>query len=776
MDFETGEYILLSPQAEKVQENFLYNDHYFSCVFQTGNGYSTYVHPSGIYNQIIEGTPYYGHLHFYAHNRVVYVRDDASGEFWSVGWYPVCAPRESYECRHGAGYSIFRNRTDGIDASWRIFVPRGEDPVELWTLQFANRSRRVRRLSVFSVAELSLKTEFPLYGHEIYMRGLHLPGGNGVGTRKIAMNLPHPYFGAVLLSSRKPVSWDTDKAAFLGGEFESPAKPAAVRRGRCSGSLSSRALVLGALHHRLTVRPGQTARLDLLAGACKVDRIPAEAARYRRKYLAGNGAAADRAFAAMRKDVEKRLARMQMQTPDRKFNYVFNRWVPRLIELGATLGRWGFFGFRDLVQQNQGALTLGDSPKRRQRLEMAMSHQWPTGYGVRSFPALHEDSTMKYADSALWLVSAVTEYLKETGDMAFLNHRLPYLGGGEGTVFQHLLRAMEALSSGTGRHGLCLIHEGDWCDSMTHVGRKGRGESVWLSEAYCYACLCMEELCLQTERKARAAVYRRKYRKMKDTINRNAWDGKWYRRAYDDDGRPLGSKSCKQGQIFANAQSWAMISRIVPPKRLRSAMTAMKRRLRTPYGYTLFRPAYSYKQDSIGRLTCLEPGTADNATVYTHGNAFLTVGLLMQGQADEAWDVLSGIMPYNPNNPSRARIEYQVSNGYFGLDYGPEPGRAEHGWMTGSASWLYLAATDFLFGLRRTYEGLRLRPQLPTGWKKASLRREFRGTVYELTYRRSGKGSGNRIVRLTVNGKAQDPEIALPLAAGKTLRVEARLA
>lgn len=776
MDFATGEYILHSPKAARVQENFLYNDRYFSCVFQTGNGYSTYVHPNGLYHQVIEGTTFYGHTHFYTHNRLVYVRDDQSGEFWSIGWYPVCMPCDLYECRHGAGYSIFRNQTKGIDATWRIFVPQGRDPVELWTLDFANVGKKARQLSIFSVAELSLRTEFPLYGHEIYLRGLRLDAANGVGTRKMAMNLPHEYFGAVLLSSRKPASFDTDKETFLGGEFESHAKPAALLRGRCSGSLTSRYQPLAVLHHRLNVKPRESARLDLLAGACKVDDVAGEAKRYRRTYLAPGGKAVDEAFAGMRQASEARLAAVQVQTPDKKFNYVMNRWTPRLIEFGATLGRWGFFGFRDIVQQNQGALSLGESDKRRQRLEMAMGHQFKSGYAIRSFPAVHEDSHMKYADSAMWLVSAVTEYLKETGEMAFLEKKLPFMDGDAAPVLEHLHRAMKALDSGTGKHGLCLIHEGDWSDSMTHIGRKGRGESVWLSEAYCYACRCMEELCRYIGDAAGATKYSKDYQVMKKAINQNAWDGKWYRRAYDDNGDPVGSAKCKQGRIFVNAQSWAMISNVISPQRLESSLREIKRYLRTPYGYMLFTPAFSYKQDNIGRLSCIEPGTADNAAVYTHGNAFLAIGLLMQQRPDEAWDVLTRIMPYNPRNPSHAHVEYQISNGFFGLEYKPDPGRAEHGWMTGSASWLYLAMTDFLFGARRTYEGLRLAPMLPRGWRKASIQRQYRGTTYQISYYRAKAGANNRIARLLVNGQPHDPAAALPVLPGQTVRVEAKLA
>jgi len=206
---------------------------------------------------------------------------------------------------------------------------------------------------------------------------------------------------------------------------------------------------------------------------------------------------------------------------------------------------------------------------------------------------------MKYADSAFWLVTAITEYLKETGDFAFLAGHHPYFDGGAGTVREHLERAADALGRERGPHGLCLIHEGDWNDSLTHVGRRRKGESVMLSQSFCYACLLLEELAIHLGDDTAAREYRSAYRSMRENLIAHCWDGEWFVRAFDDDGRAIGSKTNTEGRIFLNAQSWAILSQTVPDGRLEAMLASVDRHLGTPYGYMLHYPTYTSRQESI---------------------------------------------------------------------------------------------------------------------------------------------------------------------------------
>ncbi|MBN1458766.1 MAG: hypothetical protein JXA57_04465, partial [Armatimonadetes bacterium] len=626
-DFDAGEYVITTPETSKSQENFLFNDRYFTVVNQCGDGWSRCGGPDGIYTDIIEGTyePSFQH-----NTRVIYVRDDKTGECWNVGYYPLCREPEKYEARHGIGYTIVRNVTDGIEVMWRLFVPATDDPVEVWTLTVRNVGRRQRSLSVFALAELSLQTAVGLYGHASYLHSVPLEKSHGVAARKVAMGLPNPYFSAVLLSSRKLASWEGSLNAFTG-MYRTLANPVALSRGRCSNMVSSRDPVGAVLHYRHALKPGQSARTDFLVGAANVFKVESEGARYTRKYLSEHGRKADRAFENMRQLTERRLRRASVETPDSRLDQLTNRWIPQLVQYGATHCRWGMMGYRDIVQQTQGAVAFGDLEKRRSRLERILSYQFPSGYAPRGYPIIHEDSSMKYADSAMWLIVAVTEYLKESGDVDFLEAEVPYFGKGSGTVWDHLSRAARALGSQRGPHGLSLIWEGDWNDSLTHVGREGRGESVWLSEAYCYTCLLMEELANHLGKRSAARRFRDGYEEMAANINKHCWDGAWYVRAFDDDGNVIGSKRNEQGKMYLNSQSWALLAKIVPQDRLETMLASIEKHLSTPWGHMLLYPTYTKMHENIGRLSLLEPGCSENASVYTHGESFLIMGLLQAG-------------------------------------------------------------------------------------------------------------------------------------------------
>jgi cellobiose phosphorylase len=768
-DEQTGEYVISTPRTARPQDNFLFNERYFACVHQTGNGFSRYTDPRGYATTIVKGgiEP--------AHNgvsRIIYVRDDETGAYWSIGYYPVCRAPRAYECRQGPGHTIIRNVTDGVEARWRLFVPRGDTPVELWTLNLRNAGRRTRHLSVFSVAVLSLETSVGTYGHESYLNTLPLKQAHGVAARKMAFSLPNPYFAALFISARRLTSWDGDLNAFMD-QFRSLANPVGLEKPRCGASIASRDPVAGILHHTITLKSGAEWRNDFVAGAANVFTLERDAAAYSRRFLADGGKNVERAFADTGRTIRAMLDRVAIHTADNRFDRLFNQWIPLLIAWGATSGRWGMLGYRDIVQQAQG-LVMFDAGKSRSRLEQALRHQYLDGCAVRSFPAVHEDSKMKYADSSLWLVDAVTEYVKETGDAAFLDKRIPYLDSESAEpVLRHLERGMDALWNDRGRHGLCRIHQGDWNDSLTHVGRKGRGESVMLSQSYARACLVMEELYLHKDSAASARRCRRRHAAFRKTLNLHAWDGAWYVRGFDDDGNPIGSRRCREGKIFVNSQSWGLMSDTVPPRRAEIVLRSMRRHLRTPYGYAMLWPTFTRATPNIGRLSCLEPGCSENGSVYTHANGFLAVALLHAGMADEALDVLQRIMPYNPKNPSRAVIPYQLSNGYGGPAHRNDPGKAQFGWSTGSGAWLHQAVVEYMFGVRRGYDGLTLKPCLPSSWRNVSLKRTFRGCRYVIHYRHNG--SGTKVTKVTVDGHPFDPRIPLPIFPGRTLNVVAHI-
>jgi len=512
------------------------------------------------------------------------------------------------------------------------------------------------------------------------------------------------------------------------------------------------------MHFRLDLAPGGAEDLRMLLGACEhEDSI----ARLSAKYLHG-GLDSDEHFDALADERAEMMRNIRIDTPDDSVNTMINLWVKQQVHEGATWVRWGYKGYRDIVQQSQGVLTQ-DAPLARANLMKACRHQYNDGFALRGW---HPLDPMRYADSAQWLISAVTEYVKETGELDLLDEMVPYFDEGEGTVYEHLMKAMVRLHTDRGPHGMCLPFFGDWNDSLTGVCKKGRGESVWLSMAFCRCALLMREL---AERLGRADDAKRMgawHEEMSDAINTHAWDGEWYICALDDDAEPIGSSKNDEGKIFLNMQTWAQLGRVVNDERWDKAWSACREHLDTGWGFMLHWPTYTKPRSNIGRLSYLRPGICENGSVYTHGNAFLLLALLERGMADDALKVWREVHPGNPARPVACQPNVFM-NGYLGPDSDIAPGNAEHAWVTGSASWMFFSVVEYMLGLRRGYDGLTVRPSMPGEWKRASIRRIFRGTTYDVRIENPAGAENPPVAQITVDGSDYPVDEPLPIDGGE---------
>ncbi len=736
-------------------DNMLFNERYFTMIDQGMWGYSLHMTPEGYMCTVV------------AEERVIYVRDDESGSFFSVGFMPVCKSYRSYRCGSGLSYQIVENETDGLKVTWRIYIPAGIDPVEIWDVRVENCSRRKRRISLFTEAGMSC-AGMDLYYGIIYRRADYRRTVNAILVEQNAekhTTIDFPNHNAFLTADRRAVSWTTHKADFLG-KRGNLANPEGLTNPACLRRQTDRQTPTATLKFSFAITAGGKADTRLLAGACD---STTGIARWRRRYLGGN-LDADRNFDALIRERKRMTGNIQIASPDASIEPLFNIWIKQLIQYGAIHSREGYKGYRDIVQQAQGVLT--QEPERaREILLKACRHQYQDGFALRGW---HPTDPLRYADSAQWMISAATEYVKETGNFGLLKERVPFFDCGSDTVYGHLMRAMQRLHHDRGAHGLNLIHFGDWNDSLTGVGRKGRGESVWLSMAFCRDALLMEELARRLAKPKDALLMKRWHKEMSDAINRHAWDGAWYLCALDDEGRPVGSSANSAGKIFMNMQSWAQLGRICSPARWKKSWQSVRRRLDTGWGLMLHGPTYTKPVANVGRLSYIRPGICENGSVYTHGNAFMLLALLERGLADDAWRLLQDIHPANPRRPMANQINTYF-NGFFGPDAICEPGHGEHAWCTGSSAWIFLAVTEFMFGLRRTYDGLIIKPCLPTGWKKTSITRTFRGTTYEVSILNPG-GTGNApVAGIEIDGQAHPVKVPLPLD-GKRHRVRVLLA
>ena len=333
-------------------------------------------------------------------------------------------------------------------------------------------------------------------------------------------------------------------------------------------------------------------------------------------------------------------------------------------------------------------------------------------------------------------------------------------------MYEHLRRALVRLREDRGAHGLNLVFFGDWNDSLTGVCREGRGESVWLSMAFCRSCLLLAEIAEQIGKTEEASEYRIWQAEMAEAINEHAWDGNWYLCALDDHANPIGSQQNEEGKIFLNMQSWAQLGKVVGDERWEQSWQSVKQMLDSGWGLMLNWPTYTKYVHNIGRLSSIRPGAAENGSVYTHGNAFMLLALFERGMADEAYKLWQAVHPGNPERPvsNQPNIFF---NGYYGPDNETRAGMGEHAWTTGSVPWMYQCVTEYMLGIRRTFDGLVINPCMPSVWETASVHRVYRGTTYDIRISNPGKKAGAAVRSITVDGTPHDPAQPLLVDAGK---------
>lgn len=743
-----------TPEPPRRMENMLYNRRYMTQIDQTGAGRGFYQDPRGrVCNAVSTG-------------RVLYVRDAESGRYFSVGFDPVWVEPEQFACTAGLGYQIIENCTDGLAVTWRIYVPVGEDPVEIWDVRVADRSGRDRSVQLFTLVEMNCDG-VDTYGGSMFRIARYLPEIPGIFVRTDAAahkEMDFPVHNGFFTADREADGWDANLRTFIGPR-RTKTSPQGLEQGRCHNSYASMEPPTGTLQMTLSIPAGQSRDLRFVCGACAQ---PEHAAALRSRYIQGS-LDADAHFDALRAEKDAMTENIQLSTPAGEIDRMSNAWVKQQVHFGATWVRWGYMGYRDIVQQAMGVLTQ-DADLARADLLAACAHQYADGFALRGW---HPLDPMRYADSAQWLISSITEYVKETGELDLFDVEVPYFDQGAGSVYEHLDKAIERLHTDTGPRGMCLAFFGDWNDSLTGVCREGRGESVWLTMAFCRGCRLMAELARTLGRGDDADRYDRYHAEMARAINQNAWDGRWYLCAIDDDGNPIGSKDNDQGRIFLNMQSWAILGDVADADRAATAIDAVYEHLDSGWGLMLNWPAYTRPADNVGRLSYIRPGSAENASVYTHGNAFMLLALLQAGRPDAAVRLWKDVRPGNPNRPVPAQPNV-FANGYLGPDSDKQPGRPEHMWVTGSAAWMFYNVVEYLLGLRRGYDGIRLQPHLPSEWTEASIRRIYRGTTYHVRLTKPAGVENPPVRAIRIDGAEHPVAEPLPIT-GQSHRVEVEL-
>jgi len=744
---ESGkEFTITNPQTPRAFDNFLWNDVLFSSVHQTGVGFLDYQLDEKEAVQLFTGIgricdfDVFGRDHLMS--RLIYVRDNETGQFWNVNWEPVKKAYDFYECTHGLGYSKIKSETEKIASGFRVFVPKGKAPVELWTMDFENKSDEERDLSIFvyNQFQFSYKWGFNSYG-DMFFRTTYLSReNNALVANKHPHITPHNHQTVFLAPDRVIDGFDGSRDAFVG-IYNGMNEPQAVVDGKCRGSIGSSDATIGAIQFNLKLKPGQKETINTVLGICdSIDEI----APLKSKYLSRM----DEEFEALKEYHNNFIAGNHFQTPDGHLNRMLNVWMKHQTSYGAQWCRWGWMGYRDIVQHGYGVSSF--NPERtKEILQEAFQHQYSSGMALRGWNPV---DTKPYSDSALWLVFTLISYLKETTDFDFLSEEVKFFDEGLASVLEHIERALNFLENNKGAHNLVLIKFGDWNDSLTAIGKEGRGESVWLSMAYAEALRQMTDLFIYMKDE-RAEAYHERYENIKKAINQSAWDGEWYVRCFDDNGRAVGSNESREGKIFLNTQSWAMIAGIAGEERTQQVINSADKMLKTDIGYLLLAPTFTSFDPNIGRISCMEPGICENGTVYSHVNVWMVLGLLRAGRVEEAYRAFKRITPGyfsgNENDAKQNMPPYIYANGCYGPDHKNNKLQMEFTWITGSVAWFYNVLTKEMIGIQPDFDRLVINPKLPSEWNEVVVDRVFRGKKFNIKI----SSADVKSVQIELNGK-----------------------
>jgi cellobiose phosphorylase len=729
------EYVITTPCAPpRAQVNYLWNDTLISSLNQFGTGDGvfnnqtlTYNHPQGRVRLIRDGRRYF------------YLRDNATGEYWNSGLFPVSPPGARLTTQVGLGYSRFECQHAGIRCTSRVMVAPDE-PVEMWEFALTNESDRPRDLWLCPFVEWSLGGYGTVSSPYSYLRSTFDPARRAVSSYNSSDERPHGHYNAFLATDGDVAGWCGGPRDFLG-PFGTVTRPQALINGQMANREAWCEELAGALAIKVPLAASETRVVSVVLGCFNTE---GERTRLLEKVAApGYQQAAWDRLAAQKKAM---LEKVNVITPDPQINRLVNIWAKQQIQLCVEFGRDGTRGFRDTLQ-DAWAIAPFNAPLARAKIKETLAHQFCDGHTVRGWLPLQPHH---YSDGPAWIAPTVAAYLKETGDAGFLQEPVPYLDHGEATVLEHLLTGIRHLSGDLGRHGLVLAHQGDWNDSLNWMGRAGKGESVWTSIALFHSCNVAAEMARDLlHDPALEAEMGERAQRIAGAIEQHGWDGRWYLAGWSDLGEPVGSQNNREGRIFLNPQTWAVLTGLATGERRRKCLTAIDSLLESTHGSLTLAPAYTRADENVGRVTMLLPGMYENSTPYCHGSAFKIVMDIVAGRPDAALSTWHKVMPDNMAHPSTVSgcEPYAFTNQYLGPQ-NARSGESISGWITGTAGWMFRSVLEYFCGIKPGYSSFVVEPCLPTSWERAIIRREIRGQMQTIEIRRKGVGYA-----ISVNGR-----------------------
>ena len=805
-DDRAREYVITRPDTPLPWLNYLGQDEFFGLCTNTAGGYTFWKDA-----KLRRLTRYrYNNVPYDLGGRYLYIND--AGAVWNPGWKPVKAEGVAYECRHGLGYTKIVGCRDGLEVEALFFVPPGEN-LEVWKITVRNRSAQRKTPKLFSYQEFCFfeaLNDMTNYQRTYSIGEVEVEGAAIYHKTEYRERRNH----YTLFACTRPIAgFDTSRDAFVG-IHEGLHEARVPFAGQATNSLAFGWNPIGAHQVDLDLAPGAEESFAFVLAYVEQGEAPKFDAPFVMNKAVGRAilekysapGAVDAALAKLTTYWDDLLANFQVECPNEHAQRMANTWnqyqcmatfnMSRSASMYETgIGRG--MGFRDSNQDLLGFVHMIPSRARERILDIAAT-QLSDGTCYHQYQPLtkkgNADIGGDFYDDHLWLVLSTCAYIKESGDASILQAPCGFADRKyENVITDSLLAHLDTSLAYTmkkrGPHGLPLIGHADWNDclnlncfstepneSFQTAGdvRDSKAESVMIAGLFLYAAREMAELYDFLGRADDAARIRGDYAQMLATVERVAWDGAWYTRAYAADGAVVGSKSNAEGQIYIESQGWCVLGGAGADNgRARQALESVHERLYTKNGIVLQQPAYSTYDKALGEVTSYPPGVKENAGIFSHNNTWIHLAWCKLGEGDRALEYYLSICP----SAKQEQIDtyrgepYVYAQMLAGRD-APCFGEAKNNWLTGTAAWTFVVVSQGLLGIQPDYRGLRVDPCIPKAWPGFAATRRFRGDTYQIRVN-NPDGISKGVKTLRLDGQELDPAGAIPVVGdGKTHEVE----
>ena len=772
-DDKKKEYIITNPKTPVKWTNYVGTLAFGGIIDHTGGSIICKGDPA--LNRIVKYIPQLPSSDFKGETLYIRIKERKGYKVFSPFFVPTLDPYDKYECHVGLAYQKVISEFYNIRTEITIFVPNGANVV-IRDIKITNIGQKPLEIDVIPVVEFTHFDALKQYTNADWvpqtMTVDAVKNNDGTVILQQYAFMKKAYEQNFFTSNYPVDSFQTDRKLFLGdNEYGTWKNPLELQNSSLSNFQARRGDNISALLHKLgQLAPGETKRIITQLGQEKTTKIKEHIEKFK------DEKAVDKAFQDLSDFWEDYLSKAQFNTPDAAFNTMVNIHNPRqchttlnwsrylsLYQLG--LGARGL-GFRDSSQDVMGILSTVPKEGKKlmkkllfvQKADGSAMHQFfPLTMEANEGDSREDGEGSFYGDDHLWIILAVSEYLKETGDYDFLQEeisfydkKIPEEKREKGSVLEHLKRSLNFTKNNIGQHGLPLLGFADWNDT---VNLHGDAESIFIANLYGVALLEMISLMKYLDENNLAANYLVDHAHMKAVLNEHCWDGAWYKRYFEENGEVIGSKVNKEGQIYTNAQSWSVLSGFATEERAKIALESVNSKLNTEFGIKLSYPGYNGFDPSKGGVTTYPPGAKENGGIFLHSNPWVMIAETMLGNGDRAFQYYNQINPASQNdNIDRFECDpYCYPQNILGDEHS-QFGLARNSWLSGTASWTYQAATKYIMGVKPQHAGLEINPCIPKAWDGFTAVRKFRNSIYDITVKNPNHVSKG-VVSMYVDGK-----------------------